>query len=79
MSTTHGVTFGGVHVRGAWQSPEPVVVELAVYTNSGQARIAQLTEQELLRLNREVADALRQLQVNRIAVAGAELQPVPPR
>lgn len=77
MSTTHSVRFGGVHVRGAWASPEPVTCELAVYTNSGQARIAELTEAELIRLNREVADALRQLQVNRIARAGAELQPVP--
>jgi hypothetical protein len=79
MSTTRGVTFGGVHVRGPWQAAEPVTVELAVYTHSGQARIAELTEAELIRLNREVADALRQLHVNRIARAGAELQQVPPR
>lgn len=77
MSTTHSVKFGGVHVRGPWSSAEPVTCELAVYTHSGQARIAELDEKELLRLNREVAEALRQLHVNRIARAGAELQRVP--
>jgi hypothetical protein len=80
MSTTQAVTFGSVHVRGAWSSPAVVAeVELTVYTKTGQARIAQLSERELLRLNEEVAIAMRQLRTNAIARAGAELKPVPER
>lgn len=67
MSTTHEVDFGGVHVRGAWNvadGPEPRA-ELAVYTKSGQARIAQLSEHDLLALITESARALDQLRTRR--------------
>jgi hypothetical protein len=78
MSTTQRVDFGGVHVRGAWASPAVVAeAELAVYTRTGQARIATLSYADLVRLNEEVAIALRQLRTNEIARAGAELRPVP--
>lgn len=67
MSTTNAVDFGGVHVRGAWNTsdgPEPVA-ELAVYTKTGQARIAVLDERELLKLITQAATALDQLRTRR--------------
>lgn len=68
MSTTHHVKFGGVHVRGAWNSAltedVPVAAELAVYTKTGQARIAQLGQADLVRLIEECAIALRQLRTH---------------
>lgn len=68
MSTTHEVDFGGVHVRGAWASPAAEVqAELAVYTKTGQARIAVLDERDLIRLIGEASTALGQLLTHRTA------------
>lgn len=79
MSTTREVDFGGVHVRGAWNSAldesDPVQAELAVYTKTGQARIAVLDERQLQRLIVEAAQALDHLRVRRELVAGKAQTP----
>lgn len=68
MSTTNAVDLGGVHVRGAWASPGgDVRAELAVYTKTGQARIAQLDERDLIRLIGQASTALGQLLTHRTA------------
>lgn len=79
MSTTHYVDVGGVHVRGSWNSAldesQPVQAELAVYTKSGQARLAVLDERQLQRLIAECADALSKLRVRREHVEGKLQKP----
>lgn len=72
MSTTNAVDLGGVHVRGAWQAPGgDVRAELAVYTKTGQARIAQLDERALLGLMDQCVEALKALTVHRDVTARA--------
>lgn len=63
MSTTHEVTFGTIHVTGDWNSAigTPPVAQLAVYTKTGQARIAELSERDLVDVIRQAGDALDKL------------------
>lgn len=66
MSTTRDVDLGGVHVTGSWNSPGGLVeAQLAVYTKSGQARIALVDERQLIQLIEQAATALQQLRVHR--------------
>lgn len=67
MSTTKPVTLGGVTVDGYWNSgtgPEPVA-RVAFYTHSGQARLVEVDEDQLIRLISESADALAKLRARR--------------
>jgi hypothetical protein len=65
MSTTQRVDFGGVHVRGAWNSPsEDVSADVSFYTPTGQARLASLSEDELLQLSIDALEAVRKLRTN---------------
>jgi hypothetical protein len=73
MSTTKPVDLGGVYVRGTWAvptGPEPRV-ELTVYTESGQARIARLEERDVLALMDQCVDVLKKLRIRRAAVEAA--------
>jgi hypothetical protein len=78
MSTTHAVDFGNVTVRGAWADPSAEIsAELSVYTKSGQARIASMSEAELIVLIEQAAQALYKLRshAEKRARAGRDASP----
>lgn len=76
MSTTHDVTMGDVHVRGAWNAPGgDVRAELVTYTKTGQARIATLSDAELIQMIADAADALRKLRTHHEVTVRAAMQP----